>query len=156
MTRALLGVSSRPCIGNSLAPDRIVDYQNELVGVIAVDDFNVHARIRHKPSYLPQLTRLYLIQPLNEHLAIIQNFNPSVLECSPGSSAVLKQEVRDSLAVDQKRSASFDADTRFAQRLTHLGESARPVLQSNRQIPHAYKLSFACILSIPVGEFNSR
>ena len=43
--------------------------------MIAVHNFNVHARVSHESSYLSQLTRLVLIQTLNQHFAVIQDFD---------------------------------------------------------------------------------
>jgi hypothetical protein len=51
----------------------IVDNQNKVVVMIAVENFDINPCLGHSASDLPELTRLSLVQPLDQHLPFIND-----------------------------------------------------------------------------------
>jgi hypothetical protein len=97
--------------------------------VIAVESFDVHARIGHHSGELSQLARNGLLQPLNDDISNGDNTNAGVLECGAGSFTILEQEVSGPPPVHYPRTTTFDTHPRAAERFTQLGKCAGPILE---------------------------
>src|SRR5690348_8879719 len=77
----------------------IVDDQDQLVIVIAVEDFDVDAGIGHAAGELAQLSRLGLIEALNQDVVDGEDLDACGFEGVAGGIAVREQKVRDAAGV---------------------------------------------------------
>jgi hypothetical protein len=66
---------SFPGIGHGFAFFEVVDNEYELVGVVAVNDLDIHAGVGHAASDLSQLAGLVLPQPLNQDFLNAENLD---------------------------------------------------------------------------------
>jgi hypothetical protein len=103
--------------------------------VVAVLDFDVHARVGHPSGDFAQLTGLALTQSLNEHIANGQHADPCRQQGCACHFAVCEEKVSDAI----EDAAAFDAHAGTAERLPHFGERAGVVLESDGQVLHAFE-----------------
>src|SRR4029077_4421997 len=64
---------SCPCIRDFPSLRSVVDDEDQLVIVVAVEDLDVDACFGHAARDLTELARLTLIQSLDKHVALLQN-----------------------------------------------------------------------------------
>ena len=82
--------------------------------MIAVQDLDVDTRLGHSSRELAELSRAILAQSLDDDAAFRYHANACGLERTPRRGAVGDEEVCDSLAVDDPRTAALDAHARPA------------------------------------------
>jgi hypothetical protein len=58
--------------------------------MVAIEDFNIDARLGHPARELPKLTGFGLIQPLYKDLPFVEDADPSGFECFASSDSILK------------------------------------------------------------------
>ena len=136
--RRLVDPPSRPVprLGN-LAPAReVVHHKDQLMVMVAVQDFDVDASLGHSAREQPELTGHVLLQPLNEHFLFGEDLDASRFQRPAGGSSVRKEEMSHALAAHDPSPSAFDADSSAAQSLSHIGESAGAVFQGDGQILH--------------------
>ena len=104
--------------------------------MVAVEDLDVDARRRHPATELAKLTRLLLVEPLDEHVSLFDHLDACRLERRASGGGVLDQEMGDAAAVDDERTAALDAHARSPQGVSHLGQCPGPVLEGDRQVFH--------------------
>src|SRR5437660_7156005 len=104
--------------------------------VIAVEHFNIDARLRHASRDFSQLSGLLLVEPLHQHITLFNNQDARGFQRPPSSRSILEEKVRRAFPVHHPRTTAFDAHSRSGQRFTHFGQSPGTVLKSNRKIPH--------------------
>ena len=121
----------------NLSPScEVIDDQDQLVIVVAVEDLDVDAGLRHPAREQAELTGHVLLQSLNEHFPFREDSDAGGLERLAGGGSVSKEEMSDASAVHDPGPSPLDAHSGATQSLTHLRESARPVFQSDGQILH--------------------
>ena len=81
---------------------------------------------------LTQLARHLLLQSLHEHLALGQHGDADAFEDVTCWGVVGEEEVRDSAAIGDEHATAFDAHAGLAERLAHLGQSTRTIVQRYR------------------------
>jgi hypothetical protein len=116
----------------------IVNYQDELMVVVAIENLNVYTGIRHTLCQLAKLARHRLFQPQNNDFPHPHNFDSGLLKRLASRITIGKQKVRCAATVDNPSSAAFYADSDATQRLTHLGQTTWAVLKFNGKIHHMY------------------
>jgi hypothetical protein len=82
------------------------------------------------------LAGLALIQPQQHHLTFLQNPNSGCLQSASRGHTILEEKVSLTPAVQHKRAAPFDTDSRAAENLSHFGQRAWLVPQLDAQILH--------------------
>jgi hypothetical protein len=108
---------------------KIIHNQNQLMVVIAVQDFDVHAGLGHSAREQAELAGDILLQPLNDDVPFCEDADAGRFEGTSGGRAINEEKVGDASAVNHPRSAALDTETGAAQGLAHLGESAGAILQ---------------------------
>jgi len=121
----------------------VVHHQDELIVVVAVLDFDIYARVRHRPAEFAELARFTLPQFLDYNVANADNSNSFALQRFSCRVPILKQEMRHAFATGQKRAASLNADARPSQHLAHASEFAGTMLEKNADIVHEISCVFA-------------
>jgi hypothetical protein len=129
---------ANPGFRNGSALHNVINHQNELVIMIAVQNFNVDAGASHPAGYFPELTRFGLVQSLDQYFMFCNHSNAGFFKRSSGSRAILEKKVSDSLAIDDEGTSTFDAYARTSQGVTHFGQSARSILKRDSQVNHDY------------------
>ncbi len=84
--------------------------EDQLIGVIAVQHVDVHPRPGHPSGKQSELARDILFEPLDDNLAFVEYANSGILQRSPCGRGIVKQEVGDAVAPNDKSSATFHAD----------------------------------------------
>jgi len=97
--------------------------------VVAVEYFDIDARLGHATCDLPKLTWFRLVQSLDKHIALFQNTDACRFECRASGCPILKKKVANTLTVDDERASTLDAHSGAAQGVAHFGECPGPVLQ---------------------------
>lgn len=109
--------------------------------VIAVKDLDIDARIGHTAGQLAELTRLGLIESLDENVVHGEYSDACRFERVARGVAVLKQKVRDAASVvggmDDPRAAAFDAHAGAAEGVAHFGECAGTIIKRDGEILHS-------------------
>ncbi len=129
---------SRPRVRHRPRLRRVVDDEDQLVIVVAIEDLDVDAGVRHPAADLAELTWLGLVEPLDDNVSLRQNRDSGILERAPGGGSVLEEEVGHATALDDERAAALDADTGAAERVAHIGERARAIVEKDREIFHCH------------------
>jgi hypothetical protein len=129
--------SASPLLGHSAPSGQVVDDEDQLMSVVAVEHLDVHPGACHTARELAQLPGLTLVQALDQHLALAEDGNASRFQRSPGSGPIGKQEVRDAMTVDDEGTATFDAHSGSAKGFAHFRQGAGAVVESDTQIFHA-------------------
>lgn len=104
--------------------------------MVAVEHLDVNSGIGHAASDFAQLTRLGLIQALDQDFALFENADACGGESGASGGAVGEEEMADGAAVEETCATAFDADASAAERFTHFSERARAVFEFYRQIFH--------------------
>ena len=91
---------ARPGLGDCPAFCNIVDDKDQLIFVIAVENFDVHSSFGHPAGELAELARFGLMQLLDEDFALVQYFDAGRFQHTSGGSFVFEEKVCDALAVD--------------------------------------------------------
>jgi len=105
--------------------------------VVAVEDFDVDARVGHPPRELSELTGPALVQTLDDDLTFVKNLDARGLESPARGGAVLEEEVGDTETVDDEGASSLDAHARTPKGIAHGGQGTWAIVECNRQILHA-------------------
>jgi len=100
--------------------------------VIAVLRQNVHARLRHPAKHLSHLSRLTLIQFLNQDLILPNHRDARSFESASASRSIFHEKVGPSFAVDNEHTAALNADSCDSESLSHLSKGAGAIFQLNR------------------------
>ena len=118
-----------PRLRNGSPSGDVVHDEDKLVVMVAIDHFDIDSRLCHTTRDLAKLTRFILVQSLHENLSLTKDTDPRRFECPAGSDSVDKEEVSDTVAVDDEGSPSLHAHACAAQRLAHLSQRAGAVLK---------------------------
>ena len=86
-----------------------------------------------------KLTRHGLLQALDDDLTIGDNTDAGRFEGSP-RRAIVEEKLRHADAVDDPRTAAFNADAGAARRFAHLGEGAGAVGEFDGEVGHRKSL----------------
>src|SRR6266850_2563601 len=97
--------------------------------MIAVYDFDIHTRLCHSARDLAELPGFRLVEFLHKDVSFFKDADAGRFECFASSASVYEEKVGDADAIDDEGAATFDADSSSSQRLAHLGQRARAVLQ---------------------------
>jgi len=100
--------------------------------MIAVEDLDVDAILGHPAGQLPELSRDGLVEALRDDLSHTRDADARRFKGVPCGVAIFEQEVGYSLTLDDERSTALHAHAPASQRLTHLRQRARPVVQGDR------------------------
>src|SRR6185436_19169532 len=84
---------TRPRLRNRSPFRKVVDHQDKLVLMIAIDDFDIDSRFGHAARDLAQLSGFILVQSLHENLSLIQDTNAGRFECLAGSGSIDEEEM---------------------------------------------------------------
>jgi hypothetical protein len=125
-----------PLLGNLACASWVIDGQDEVVVVIAVESFDIHSGVGHSSGQFAELAGLVLIQALDQNFALLEDGNAGGLKRGARGGAVGEQEVGDAGAAYNEGSATFDAHARAAESFAHPGQSAGMVRQGDGQIFH--------------------
>lgn len=110
----------------------VVHDKNQLIVMVAVQDFDVDASLGHPAREQTELTGHVLLQSLSEHLSFREDLDARRFQRLAGGGSVREEKMGDALTAHDPSPSAFDAHSRAAQSLSHVGESARPVFQGNR------------------------
>src|ERR1051326_546316 len=124
---------SFPFVRHDASALDVVDDQNQIVIVIAVLHFDVHAGVGHPARDLAELSRLILTQLLHEHVVLADDVDTGAIERRACGARIVEKKVRDSA----EHTAAFDADAGVAEDFAHLGESTGAIVECDREILHA-------------------
>lgn len=102
--------------------------------VVTVEDFDVDAGVGHPSRELAELAWDRLLESLDDYIALGDDTNAGFLQRHARGTAIGEEEVGGSAPVDDPRSSTFDAHARPTQRVAHIGECSRPVLEFNGQV----------------------
>lgn len=105
--------------------------------MVAVEDFDVDARVGHPSRELAELTGPVLVQSLDHDLTFFKNLDARGLERPARGGAVLEKEVGDTATVDDEGASSLDAHARTPQGIAHRGQGTWAIVERDRQILHA-------------------
>jgi hypothetical protein len=111
---------------------QVIDHQDQLIVVIAVLHFDVHAGIGESTRELSQLPGLTLTKPRDEHVARGEDADARGFEYVARDSAVGEQKVRDTAP----HAASFNTHAGSPESFAHFRERSGPVFESDSQILH--------------------
>src|SRR4029078_11161177 len=117
---------------------------------------DIHARRRHPPGQLAELSGHALLEALHDDFAARRHVESGVVERSPRSIAVAKQEVRDAPAADRPRAAALDADSRRAERAAHRSERTRLGVEMDVEVEHRHASWPSCARLLSAGTASRR
>ena len=137
-----LRLLARPRLRNLPSRGDVIDHENQLVIVVAIQDFDVDARRGHTAGDFAELAGLRLVQTLDQHIAHRQHANSCGFESFTGVRAIFEQKMRNPLTIDHESAATLDADASVAQSFTHLRQRAWTVLKDNCHVLHSSILTF--------------
>jgi hypothetical protein len=118
-----------PRFRNGSALLEVVDDQYQLVIMVAVEDLNVDAGLRHPLRQLTELPWLSLIQSLNQNVTLFDDLNAGSFQRLAGSGPICEEEVGHTLAINDERAAALNAYSGAAQGVAHLGQCAGTVFK---------------------------
>jgi hypothetical protein len=121
-----------PCLRDCAPSCEVVDDKDQLMVMVAVQDFDVDAALGHSPCEQAELTWNGLLQSLDEYLPFGDDADASRFKCLSRSGPVLEEEMGDAHAINDPGPPTLDAHAGAAQCFTHFGESAGSVIQCNR------------------------
>ncbi len=107
------------------------------MGVVAVERFDVDARLGHLPGELAELARFVLLQSLDEHVPLLQDSDAGPFQRLASGASILEEEVRDPAALDDPGATALDAHAGTPEGFAHLGQRSGSILERDRQIFHA-------------------
>ncbi len=131
------GALTHPLVRNGARPRLVVHHEDQVVIVIAVYDFDIDAGIGHAAREGPELPRLRLSQAQRNDVTLLGNANARGSQRSGSIGAVVEKKMRDAASVNAKDTPTLDAHAGSPERVAHLGERARPVVEDDLQILHA-------------------
>lgn len=85
---------------------QVVHDEDQVVVVVAVEDFDVDAGLGHPARELAELTGLGLVQPLHQGLPFGEHADAGRFERPARGGSVREQEVGDAGAVDDEGAAA--------------------------------------------------
>src|SRR5262245_21297760 len=104
--------------------------------VVAVQDLDIDAGLRHAPGQHAELAGNRLLEPLHDHLALGEHLDAGRLERAPGRGAVCKEKVCPACGPHDPCATALDAHSGATERFAHVRERTRSILELDGQIPH--------------------
>src|SRR6267143_448575 len=118
-----------PRFGNRSSLREVVHHEDELMGMIAVLDFDIDPGLGHPPRDLAELTGRALMLALHEDIPLREDADAGRLERPAGRGSIREEEVGDTDAVDDEGASALDAHAGAPQCFAHLGQRAGAILQ---------------------------
>src|SRR5439155_19618119 len=126
-----------PRLGDFLSSCDVIDHQDQLVIVIAVENLDVDARVGHSSGELAELTGDVLLQPLHQHLALGKDLDAGGLERLARGRTVMEREFAGPVPPTTHRPTPSDPHPAPPQSPPLSPHPAGPIPKSDRKVTNA-------------------
>ena len=119
---SLRKVLHAPGFGYFASPCEVVDDEDQLVLMIAVQDLDVYAGVGHAAAEQAKLTGHILPQTLDQNVSLGHYLNAGPNERVARRGGIFDQKMSDAFSLHDPRATAFNADTGAAERFAHVGK----------------------------------